>query len=93
MEENKELTQQEYDKKMNELYKKEFEQLSNLHATNKELQLKIDAMNVKMKKLELERQEIIMQKRRLEQDIQDIRADFKRERLSYTYINPKTTEQ
>lgn len=93
MEENKELTQQEYDKKMNELYKKEFEQLSNLHATNKELQLKIDVMNVKMKKLELERQEIIMQKRRLEQSIQDIRADFKRERLSYICINPKTTEQ
>lgn len=93
MEENKELTQQEYDKKMNELNKMEFEQLSNLHVTNKELQLKIDEMNVKMKKLELERQEIIMQKRRLEQSIQDIKADFKRERLSYTCINPKTTEQ
>ena len=51
MEENKELTQQEYDKKMNELNKMEFEQLSNLHVTNKELQLKIDEMNVKMKKL------------------------------------------
>lgn len=93
MEENKELTQQEYDKKMNELYKKEFEQLSKLSVTNKELQFQIDEINVKMKKLELERQEIIMQKRRLEQSIQDIRADFKRERLNYTCINPKTIEQ
>lgn len=93
MEENKELTQQEYDKKMNELYKKEFEQLSKLSVENHSLQSQIDEMNVKMKKLELERQEIIMQKRRLEQDIQDIRADFKRERLSYTCINPKTIEQ
>ena len=92
MEENKELTQQEYDKKMNELNKMEFEQLSKLSVTNKELQFQIDEINVKMKKLELERQEIIMQKRRLEQSIQD-RADFKRERLSYIYINPKTTEQ
>lgn len=93
MEENKELTKQEYDKKMNELYKKEFEQLSKLSIENHSLQSQIDVMNVKMKKLELERQEIIMQKRRLEQDIQDIRDNFKRERLSYTCINPKTTEQ
>ena len=78
---------------MNELYRMEFEQLSKLRVENHSLQSQIDEMNVKMKKLELERQEIIMQKRRLEQSIQDIRADFKRERLSYTYINPKTTEQ
>lgn len=78
---------------MNELNKKEFEQLSKLRVENHSLQSQIDEMNVKMKKLELDRQEIIMQKRRLEQSIQDIRDDFKRERLSYTYINPKTTEQ
>ena len=93
MAEKKELTQQEYDKKMNELYKMEFEQLSKLRVENHSLQSEIDEMNVKMKKLELERQEIIMQKRRLEQYIQDKKADFKRERLSYTCINPKTTEQ
>ena len=89
----KELTQQEYDKKMNELYKMEFEYLSKLRVENHSLQSQIDEMNVKMKKLELERQEIIMQKRRLEQYIQDKKADFKRQRLSYTCINPKTTEQ
>lgn len=93
MEENKELNQQDYDKKMNELYKKEFEQLGEFRVSNKELQFQIDAINVKMKKLELERQEIIMQKRRLEQQIQDTKESFKRERLSYICINPKTTEQ
>ena len=78
---------------MNELYRLEFEQLSKLRVENNSLQYQIDEMNVKMKKLELERQEIITQKRRLEQYIQAKKADLKRERLSYICINPKTTEQ
>ena len=93
MEENKELTQQEYEKKMKELYKEEFEKLGEFLVTDKELQLQIDDINVKIKKLELDRQEVIAEKRKIEQIIKDIRANFKRQRMSYTCINPKTTEQ
>lgn len=93
MEENKELTQQEYEKKMKELYKEEFEKLGEFIVTDKELQLQIDDINVKIKKLEYDRQEVIAEKRKIEQIIKDIRASFKRHRMSYTCINPKTTEQ
>lgn len=90
--EKKELTQLEYDNRMNELYAQESEEVSKHVVANKQLQLKMDELNVKMKELELERQITVIEKRKTEDKIQEIRADFRRMRRSYKVINDKTIE-
>lgn len=45
-----------------------------------------------MKELELERQITVSEKRKTEDKIQEIRADFRRMRRSYKVINEKTIE-
>ena len=92
MEEKKELTQQEYDKTVKELYKREFEVTNTNRKRCGELQLMIDEINVKIKKLELERQEYVQKIRLIEQRIADVKAEYKTKRMEYKVITPKTEE-